>query len=60
MVWQAVGYYMIIYIAAIQGIPNDIYEAAVIDGAGEWKQFTHMTVPLIWGILRITIIFLFI
>lgn len=60
MVWQAIGYYMIIYIAAIQGIPNDIYEAAVIDGASEWKQFTHMTVPLIWGILRITIIFFFI
>lgn len=60
MVWQAIGYYMIIYIAAIQGIPNDVYEAAVIDGASEWKQFTHMTVPLIWGILRITIIFFFI
>lgn len=48
-VWKASGYYMIIYLAGLQGIPQDLLEAASIDGAGKWKQFRHITFPLLAG-----------
>ncbi len=43
--WQSVGWNSIIYMAAIAGIDQEIYEAAVIDGAGRWKQAIHVTLP---------------
>jgi multiple sugar transport system permease protein len=39
------GYYMVIYLAALQGIPTDLYEAATMDGANKWQQFAHVTLP---------------
>lgn len=48
-VWKASGYYMIIYLAGLQGIPQELLEAASIDGAGKWKQFLHVTFPLLAG-----------
>lgn len=48
-VWKASGYYMIIYLAGLQGIPQELLEAASIDGAGKWKQFVHVTFPLLAG-----------
>lgn len=48
-VWKAAGYYMIIYLAGLQGIPQELLEAASIDGAGKWKQFIHVTFPLLAG-----------
>ncbi|MBU5441330.1 carbohydrate ABC transporter permease [Paenibacillus sp. MSJ-34] len=57
MVWQAVGYYMIIYIAAMEGVPAHLYESAVLEGATEMQQFLHITFPLIWSVVRITIVF---
>jgi len=45
--WQDYGYNMIIFIAALQGIPQDIKEAALIDGATSWKAFIRITLPLI-------------
>lgn len=48
-VWKAAGYYMIIYLAGLQGIPQELMEAASIDGAGRWKQFRHITFPLLAG-----------
>ena len=44
-VWRNMGYYMVIYLAALQGIPSDLYEAATTDGANKWQQFTHVTLP---------------
>ena len=44
-VWKGMGYYMIVYLAALQGVPSDLYEAAALDGAGKWKQFIHITWP---------------
>src|SRR5205085_6931925 len=41
------GYNMIIFIAGLQNIPEDLYEAARIDGAGGWKQFRHVTLPML-------------
>ena len=43
--WQSVGWNSIIYMAAIAGIDQELYEAAVIDGAGRWKQVIHVTLP---------------
>jgi cellobiose transport system permease protein len=51
--WRWTGYNALIYLAAMQAIPRDLYEAAALDGAGAWKQFTTVTVPL----LRPTILF---
>jgi len=46
-VWKNFGYNMIIFIAGLQNIPEELYEAARIDGAGEWKQFRHVTLPML-------------
>jgi multiple sugar transport system permease protein len=46
-VWRATPYYMIIFLAGLQAIPRQYYEAAEIDGAGAWRQFRHITLPLL-------------
>lgn len=46
-IWKSTGYYMIVYIAALQGIPKDLYEAATIDGATAWQQFRKITGPML-------------
>ena len=44
-VWRNMGYYMVLYLAALQGIPRELMEAATVDGASKWKQFLHVTLP---------------
>ncbi len=44
-VWRNMGYYMVIYLAALQGVPRELTEAATVDGANKWQQFTHVTLP---------------
>jgi cellobiose transport system permease protein len=51
--WRWTGYNALIYLAAMQSIPDELYEAAAVDGAHRWRQFIHVTVPM----LRPTIIF---
>jgi len=46
-VWKGMGYYMVIYLAGLQAIPDDLYEAARIDGANKWRQIIHITIPLL-------------
>ena len=46
-IWQGLGYGSIIYLAALSGVNQDLYEAARIDGAGRWKQTIHVTLPSI-------------
>jgi len=46
--WAGVGFFMIVFIAGINSIPEEIYEASRIDGAGEWKQLFRITIPLVW------------
>lgn len=48
-VWQTMGWGTIIYLAAITSISNELYEAAMIDGAGRWKRMWHITLPGIKG-----------
>ncbi len=52
-VWQGVGFQMVIFLAGLQEIPPELYEAAEVDGANKWQQFIYVTVPQ----LRNTIIF---
>ncbi len=47
LVWSGVGYDMIIFLAGLQSIPRDYYDAASLDGAGGWQQFRDITVPLL-------------
>ena len=56
-IFGSVGYYMLIYISGIEGIPADIYEAATLDGANKVNQFTLITLPLMKGIIRTSITF---
>jgi len=46
-IWRSVGYYMVLYIAGIVGIPAVFYEAAAVDGANVWQKFWHITLPML-------------
>jgi N-acetylglucosamine transport system permease protein len=58
MIWSIVGFYMVIYIAAMQSIPTSFYEAAILDGANRWRSFRDITFPLIWETIRTTLIYI--
>jgi multiple sugar transport system permease protein len=53
--WWTVGFNTIVLLAGMQSIPTDVYEAAAIDGAGKWTQFTRITVPLLRPILLLVV-----
>jgi ABC-type sugar transport system permease subunit len=59
-VWRNLGYYMVIYLAALQGVPQDLYDAASVDGATRWRQLWHVAVPalrpVIYFVLTISLI----
>ncbi len=57
MVWQAIGYYMVMYMASMSAVPSDLYESASLDGAGRLAQFFQITLPLIWTNIRTTLTF---
>lgn len=57
LVWQAIGYYMVMYMASMTSIPENLYEAAALEGAGKFKQFFMITLPLIWDNIRQTLTF---
>ena len=57
MVWQAIGYYMVMYMASMSAVPMDLYESASLDGAGRLAQFFQITLPLIWTNIRTTLTF---
>ena len=57
LIWQAIGYYMVMYMASIANIPESFYEASALEGAGRIKQFTSITLPLIWNNIRTTLTF---
>ncbi|MGH7124885.1 MAG: carbohydrate ABC transporter permease [Stellaceae bacterium] len=46
-VWKNAGYYMLFYIAALQAVPRDLIEAALLDGAGAWQRLRHIVLPLL-------------
>lgn len=57
MVWQAIGYYMVMYMASMSSVPESLYESAGLDGAGRLTQFFQITIPLIWTNIRTTLTF---
>ena len=57
MIWQAIGYYMVMYMASMSSIPVHLYEAADLEGAGRIKQFFSITLPLVWNTVRTTLTF---
>ncbi len=57
MVWQAIGYYMVMYMASMASIPESLYESAGLDGATKIQQFFKITIPLIWTNIRTTLTF---
>lgn len=57
MVWQAVGYYMVIYIAGLDGISPELYEVCYLEGATPWQKFRMVTLPLLWEVVRVTFAF---
>jgi N-acetylglucosamine transport system permease protein len=58
VIWQSVGFYMVLFVAGMQAVPSDYYEAARVDGANPWDIFWSLTVPLIWDTIRTAIVFL--
>ena len=57
MIWQAIGYYMVMYMASMAGGPESPYESASLEGAGRIQQFFSITLPLIWTNVRTTLTF---
>ena len=57
MVWQAIGYYMVMYMASMSAVPPSLYESASLEGAGRIRQFFTITIPLIWTNIRTTLTF---
>ena len=57
MIWQSIGYYMVMYMASMASVPESLYESASLDGAGRMRQFFQITIPLIWTNIRTTLTF---
>ncbi len=57
MVWQAIGYYMVMYMASMSSVSQSLYESASLDGAGRIVKFFQITLPLIWTNIRTTLTF---
>ena len=55
-IWKGIGWNMVIFLAALQQVPKDLYEAADIDGCGAWQQFVHVTLPGIRGTILFALI----
>ncbi|MEU7892863.1 sugar ABC transporter permease [Nonomuraea sp. NPDC049152] len=58
MVWQAVGFYVVLFSAGLASIPGDMFEAAQIDGAGRFSLFFRITLPLLWDTVQVAWVYL--
>ncbi len=58
MVWSFVGFYVVLFSAAMQSIPRDIYEAALLDGSSRWSTFRRITLPLVWDTVQVGWVYL--
>ncbi|MBO0449795.1 sugar ABC transporter permease [Enterococcus sp. MJM12] len=57
LIWQAIGYYMVMYMASMASIPESLYEASALEGASAIQQFFTITLPLTWSTIRTTLTF---
>jgi ABC-type sugar transport systems, permease components len=53
--WGALGNYMLMFLAGLQGISNDLYESASLDGAGEWHKFRFITIPMLGPVMQMIV-----
>jgi len=58
MIWSFVGFYVVLFSAAMQSIPKDIYEAALLDGSSRFTTFRHVTLPLVWDTVQVAWVYL--
>ncbi|YCK42335.1 carbohydrate ABC transporter permease [Actinomadura sp. ATCC 39365] len=58
MVWQAVGFYVVLFSAGMAAIPKDVFEAAALDGAGRLRTFFSITLPLVWDTVQVAWVYL--
>jgi N-acetylglucosamine transport system permease protein len=58
LIWGSVGFYLVLFNAAMSGIPKDIFEAAIIDGAGRLSTFFRITLPLLWDTIQTSWVYL--
>ncbi|NEN86492.1 sugar ABC transporter permease [Paenibacillus elgii] len=56
MIWQGVGFQMLIFLTGLEGIPRLYYDAAAIDGAGAWQRFVHITLPLLNPVIVFSVV----
>jgi multiple sugar transport system permease protein/raffinose/stachyose/melibiose transport system permease protein len=60
IVWQSVGFNMVLYIAGLQNIPRSLLDAAQLDGAGPWRTFSSVTLPLLAPVITVNVVSVFI
>ncbi|UCH33408.1 MAG: sugar ABC transporter permease [Armatimonadota bacterium] len=60
IVWCSLGFYLILFLAGMENIPQTYYDAAKVDGANAWQQFRSITVPLLWDVITMAVVFLII
>ncbi|GAA4954304.1 carbohydrate ABC transporter permease [Actinoplanes utahensis] len=58
LIWMNVGFYVVLFSAAMQSIPRDLYEAALLDGAGRLVTLVRVTVPLVWDTIQVAWVYL--
>ncbi|MDH6131584.1 MULTISPECIES: carbohydrate ABC transporter permease [Kitasatospora] len=58
LIWSGVGFYLVMFSAAMQSIPKDIYEAALLDGSGRGQTFFKITIPLLWDTIQTAWVYL--
>jgi N-acetylglucosamine transport system permease protein len=58
LIWGAVGFYYVVFSAAMKSLPTDVFEAAVLDGAGRFRTFRHVTLPMITDSIQTSYIYL--
>jgi N-acetylglucosamine transport system permease protein len=58
LIWSSVGFYMVLFSAAIDGIPKELFEAALLDGAGGWATFRRVTLPLVRDTVQVAFVYL--
>jgi len=60
IVWCSLGFYLVLFLAGMENIPSTYYDAAKVDGANSWQQFRSITVPLLWDVITMAVVFLII
>ncbi|MEV6984361.1 sugar ABC transporter permease [Sphaerisporangium sp. NPDC051017] len=58
VIWQSVGFYVVLFSAGMSAIPSDVFEAAALDGAGRFRLFFSITLPLIWDTIQVGWVYL--